>query len=632
AAFAEANVGTWTVIADVSIDNTNYSLTSRTASDEAEIFAKELTATIDAEDKTYDGNTDAEATGSVPAEDVISGDVVNVSVENAAFAEANVGTWTVIADVSIDNTNYSLTSVTAETTANITPAPTTITVQDAIANCDGNKVTLTATVKTKNTAIQGEADTEGGKVIFRVGDKEIGFIDSSTNGVFSGDISIDLPRGSSYEIISEFIPGSGNLSGSETDSKLTVFEVTIKSSEKPNENGNVVIFDGAANSLGLPSSTTLTADFKPSLDAEVNYQWYFKNADEDVFTILTGETKSTYTVIASEDFTREYKVEINIDGNCVANNIFSKVVSVEASCGKAGQNKVQVCHVTPNGKRKTICVSANAVEALINGNPGSYIGNCNILYRADQEPELITVAWNTPVEIIKGEIATQSMKWFNRKQIKMNISTESYNSLQPGIYALTAELEVNEFYELNEPIAISVLVLEKPLALDIAINNNQLANDLRSGQLIGTLNTIDPIDNIHVYNLVENELVELNGDQLIWKGSQVPAKFTIQVTSTDRAGQTISREIQLTREIRPNRFILFPNPAQNQTNLMVDLDEGVQIEIRVFDAVGRVVIQDSIYREETFIQTLNLDGLATGMYLVQVKTGDIIMTERLIKR
>ncbi|SEG51463.1 T9SS type A sorting domain-containing protein, partial [Algoriphagus boritolerans] len=568
----------------------------------------------------------------VPAEDLIEGDEVIVTVTNATFAGPDAGIQPVTADVSITNTNYSLTSAIAETTAEILPAPTTITVEDALANCDGDKITLNATVKTDNSDIQSEVDSKGGKVIFKVGDREIGSIDSSTDGIFSDEITIDLSLGAIYDITAKFIPNSGNLSGSQTDSKLTVFEAIITSSETPNENGNVVIFDGAASSLGLPSSATLTAAYEPSVNAEVNYQWYFKNEDDADFTIITDAKQATYTVNAMGDFIKEYKVEVSIGGQCVANTVFSKVVSVEASCGKEGQNKVQVCHVTPNGNRKTICVSANAVDALINGNPGSYIGNCNIFYRADQEPELITVAWNTPVELIKGEIVKQSEKWFNSKKINMNISTEAYNSLLPGMYTLTAELERNDFYELEEPIVINVLVLDKPMAQDITISNTQLAKDLQPGQVIGTLSTIDPIDDIHTYSLGENAQVELNGDQLVWKGSSIPAGFSVQVMSTDRAGQTISREIQLSREMEPNQFILYPNPAQSETNLMVDLDEGAAVEIRVFDAVGRMVIQDSIYREETFIQTLNLNGLAPGMYMVQVKIGYLVMTERLIKR
>ncbi len=246
--------------------------------------------------------------------------------------------------------------------------------------------------------------------------------------------------------------------------------------------------------------------------------------------------------------------------------------------------------------------------------------------------ELITVDWNTPVKVIKEKVDRISATWFDGRKLPMTFDVDNYDPLTSGIYELKAGLGENDFYELEEPIVINVLVLDKPLAQDIMISNDQLAKDLQSGQVIGTLSTIDPIDDIHTYSLGENALVELNGDQLVWKGSSIPAGFSVQVMSTDRAGQTISREIKLSREMEPNQFILYPNPAQSETNLMVDLDEGSAVEIRVFDAVGRMVIQDSIYREETFIQTLNLNGLAPGMYMVQVKIGYIVMTERLIKR
>ncbi|UJP64841.1 T9SS type A sorting domain-containing protein [Mongoliitalea daihaiensis] len=65
---------------------------------------------------------------------------------------------------------------------------------------------------------------------------------------------------------------------------------------------------------------------------------------------------------------------------------------------------------------------------------------------------------------------------------------------------------------------------------------------------------------------------------------------------------------------------------------MVDLNESASIEIRLFDAMGRVVIQESSYRDATFIQTLNLESLSARMYIVQVKIGKIIMTERLVKK
>ncbi|MFN4000434.1 T9SS type A sorting domain-containing protein, partial [Algoriphagus sp.] len=539
-----------------------------------------------------------------------------------------------IATSGTDAGNYSF-NATATDLADITPAPTTITVQDALADCEGDEVVLIATVNTDNSAIQSDVDDFGGTVTFKNGTTTIATVSKTSvvGGVFSGSFPISLPLGSTYNISAEFVPTSGNLIGSNTeeDAELTVFEVFITSSVIPNVNGNVVIFDGAASSLGLPSSTTLTATYQPSTYTGGTYKWYYRNVGGS-FTLISGATSASYTVLAQDDFVREYMVEISIGGQCVANTVFSKVVSVEASCGKAGQNKVQVCHVTPNGKRKTICVSANAVNALLNGSPGSYVGNCNISYRAEQDPELITVAWNTPVELIKGEIVKQSEKWFNRKKINMNISAEAYNSLLPGMYTLTAELEENDFYELEEPIAINVLVLDKPMALDVTISNDQLAKDLRSGQVIGTLSTIDPIDNIHTYSLAENEQVELNGDQLIWKGSSVPATFTVQVMSTDRAGQTISRAITLRKELKLGEFFMYPNPASTETNIMLDLDESATVAFQVYDAIGRLVIQDEVYKVGSFTHTIKVDELAPGMYTVQLKVGDMVMTKRLIKK
>lgn len=185
---------------------------------------------------------------------------------------------------------------------------------------------------------------------------------------------------------------------------------------------------------------------------------------------------------------------------------------------------------------------------------------------------------------------------------------------------------------MDEPIAIQVLVQDKPKALDIELSDNVVAKDVASGTVIGTLSTLDPADDIHTYSMDEHPDLDILGNQLIWKGTNIPAaQMKVTVFSTDRAGQTISKEIVLSREMRPNEFILYPNPAQKETNVMVDLDQGAEVAIRVFDAVGRLVIDDSIYREGSFVQTINLDGLAPGMYTVQVKVGYIVMTKRLIK-
>ena len=130
-----SNVGAYKVTQGTLSLSNNYSIDFAEGV-EFNITAKPLTASISAADKVYDGATTASATGSVPAADVVAGDIVSVMIGNANFDTKNVGAGkAVIANVSISNPNYSLTSSSAATTASITPAPLTITAPNLSKYC-----------------------------------------------------------------------------------------------------------------------------------------------------------------------------------------------------------------------------------------------------------------------------------------------------------------------------------------------------------------------------------------------------------------------------------------------------------------------------------------------------------------
>jgi hypothetical protein len=277
----------------------------------------------------------------------------------------------------------------------------------------------------------------------------------------------------------------------------------------------------------------------------------------------------------------------------------------------------------------------NSNDATVLGNNGQGGGSIVIheVKKGNKRvvADLIQVPWNTPIETVKKEIEKMSLTWFEAKKLPMTLQSDSYDPLTPGIYELKADLVANEFYSLDEPISIQVLVLNKPEALDIVVDNSKFASNLKSGEVLGYLNTIDPVDNIHSYSLDENPEVQLNGNKLIWTGTSVPASLSLRVLSTDRAGQTISREIKLSRELKPGEFFVYPNPASSETNVLIDLDNlSGTVAIQIYDAVGRVVGENVALREGRFTQTFNLDGLAAGMYTVQVRMGNMVMTKRLI--
>ncbi|WP_299708600.1 MBG domain-containing protein [uncultured Pontibacter sp.] len=156
AAYSAAAAGERTVTATVVLagaDKANYTLKAVMPVN-ATISPKELTATIAAQDKVYDGNADASATGSVA--DVIAGDEVLVTVSNAKFGDKNVGNdKSVTAGVAISNSNYVLTSGQASTTASITKAPLTITAPSMNKYC-GTVDPMTGYASTVVGAVAGE--------------------------------------------------------------------------------------------------------------------------------------------------------------------------------------------------------------------------------------------------------------------------------------------------------------------------------------------------------------------------------------------------------------------------------------------------------------------------------------------
>ena len=126
ATFNNKNVGTGKTVTATGLslsgaDAGNYTVNS-TATTTANITAATLSVSATASNKTYDGNNTASVTLS---DNRVSGDVLTVSFTTATFDNRNVGTGKTVTvnGISISGTdagNYSLSSTTATTTANIT--------------------------------------------------------------------------------------------------------------------------------------------------------------------------------------------------------------------------------------------------------------------------------------------------------------------------------------------------------------------------------------------------------------------------------------------------------------------------------------------------------------------------------
>ncbi|WP_194974532.1 T9SS type A sorting domain-containing protein, partial [Aquiflexum lacus] len=91
------------------------------------------------------------------------------------------------------------------------------------------------------------------------------------------------------------------------------------------------------------------------------------------------------------------------------------------------------------------------------------------------------------------------------------------------------------------------------------------------------------------------------------------------------------REITMYRELPPGEILIYPNPAKQETNILVQLSGARSVGIRIFDAAGRLVYEEQEHQEGSFVRNVDLSGLSSGMYQVMVQAGNEVMIGRLVK-
>ncbi|MCH6202048.1 HYR domain-containing protein [Aquiflexum sp. LQ15W] len=246
--------------------------------------------------------------------------------------------------------------------------------------------------------------------------------------------------------------------------------------------------------------------------------------------------------------------------------------------------------------------------------------------------DMLIVPWNTPFDkaISEGIVFEEGS---DPEYISLiNWQMNDYDPLRPGLYRITASLENEGFEGRKVSLDIPVIVLDKPLAEDIMISRNKISTKVRNSEIIGSLKTLDPVDDIHSYSMEEHPNFYIEKNVLVWRGNGTPdAEMSVTVHSTDRAGQTISREITLYRELPPGEILIYPNPGRQESNILVQLSGPGKVEIRIFDATGRLVYEEKEQHEGSFVRSLDLRGLSSGMYQVVVNSGSEVMTGRLVK-
>ena len=74
---------------------------------------------------------------------------------------------------------------------------------------------------------------------------------------------------------------------------------------------------------------------------------------------------------------------------------------------------------------------------------------------------------------------------------------------------------------------------------------------------------------------------------------------------------------------------IFPNPTSNE--LFIEMQNRKDVNISIFNSIGQIVYKSKV---ETNRETINVTGLQTGIYFVEIKDldGNILLSEKIIKK
>ena len=287
----------------------------------------------------------------------------------------------------------------------------------------------------------------------------------------------------------------------------------------------------------------------------------------------------------------------------------SEFVTVpEMTTSAPSQHPPNVPPIANAGPDQTITAPASSV--ILNGS-ASY----------DPDGTIVSYSW----VLVSG---LGSVVVSNSNQVIAGIS-----GLTPGSYTFQLTVTDDSGATSNDSVNVTVnpaiIINQSPVA--IAGSDTTIYLPDSSFQLNAS-NSYDPDGNIASY-----QWQEISGPNTAvassMKGAQVDLSgledgiYQFQLTVTDNQGASSTATINISvvkNSGAPDQFIVFPNPAQDILNIRINSSQNGTIRTVVYDMIGRLVMADEAQKSVALYEkSLDVSGLATGMYSIQVNIANM---------
>ena len=588
-----------TVTADIALtgdDAGNYTLTKTTATATANITAKELGVTVTAENKAYDGTTDAKATVTLKTDGVVEGDSVSLDDSNmkAKFDTAAVGDGktVTVTGLKLDGDaakNYKLpASITG--TADITKADSGV----GTVTMDGWIYGDEAKTPKANSTTNPETDTDKITYKYKVkGAADITYTDTVPTDAGTYTVKATFPANDNYNsatATADFTISPKELNATITakdkvydgtnTAEVTKVELTgVLDGETVTATASNAHFAGVNARNDQTVTATITLD---NSDAAKNYT---------VPATATGTasiTAKTLTVTATaENKTYDGTTKATITNVTLTGAVGSDPVSLNKSGMTAAFENANV------GEDKTVTVSGLALDNNDNGNyklPNTITTTANIT-KADGVGTVTMDGWtygdeaNTPTATSTTNPETETNKITYQYKVK-GAEDNTYTDKVPtnaGTYTVKATFPANDNY--GETTATADFTIS-PKALTV---NVTAANKEYDGTKDATLNTA---------TLVGVETADTEKVTLVI--SDVSAAFNNENAGTEKS-VVLTGDYTLTGDAANNYTVTQPTGLKADINAAPLTISGATVTPKTYDG-----------NDNATVTAVTFDGLKNG--------------------
>ncbi|MFY7963635.1 MAG: right-handed parallel beta-helix repeat-containing protein [Chitinophagaceae bacterium] len=188
-------------------------------------------------------------------------------------------------------------------------------------------------------------------------------------------------------------------------------------------------------------------------------------------------------------------------------------------------------------------------------------------------------------------------------------------------------------FESNYPLPVLLTKFEVKLTLDKKIACNWITASEINTAHFNIQKSIDGINFSTAGKINSKGASEyLFIDELLNNNSVVYYRLEI----VDKDGSTTYSEIRsIDLEIQKVTAVnIFPNPAKNKTNISFEILKQQDVEIKIYDNIGKccLTISKENYKKGSYTKDVNISALVTGNYVVRIYLGnERIETGKLIK-